>query len=207
MKNEKKNVLDHLILILTFLSVFIFLSCNKKTDDTQISISNYVEGENMPGGKTTVSLDGVLAFSSQSKNISVDNTENFFVGNSFFTKDWVLAPASTTARDGLGPFFNAKACATCHTNDGRGRPPTFDGEKNHGLLLRLSIPGFGSHGESVPDPNYGDQLQDQSVPGVAGKGDFTISYESISGQYQDGTTYDLQKPIYNLFTSSYGAIS
>jgi CxxC motif-containing protein (DUF1111 family) len=183
----------------------LLLACKKNHNDTALTISNYTQGEQMPGGETTVTLDGVLAFSSQSRNITANKTEGFFVGNSFFTKDWVIAPASTTARDGLGPFFNAKACATCHRNDGRGRPPTFHGEKDHGLLLRLSIPGTGENGGTIPDPNYGSQLQDQSVPGVDGKGDFTISYETISGSYKDGTTYELKKPVYNLQMSNYGA--
>ena len=87
----------------------------------------------------------------------------FFTGNSLFNQSWVTAPASTTARDGLGPLFNARACATCHIGDGRGRAPEFDGELNHGLLLRLTTPGNQPNGSSNVDSNYGGQLQDQSI--------------------------------------------
>lgn len=42
------------------------------------------------------------------------------LGKSFFTKPWVLAPSSTTARDGLGPLFNANSCLSCHPKNGKG---------------------------------------------------------------------------------------
>lgn len=182
-------------------------SCKKGNEEEVVAVSTYTEGEDLPGGNTTALIDGVLAFSAHSKNITGDQQTDFFVGNSFFTKDWVIAPASTTARDGLGPFFNAKACATCHVLDGRGRPPAYDGEKNHGLLLRLSIAGLGTHGEPLPDPNYGGQLQDQVIPGVTAKGDFVITYQTISGKYNDGTTYELKKPIYTITDLNYGALA
>lgn len=75
----------------------------------------------------------------------------------------MTAPASTTARDGLGPFLNSRSCFGCHFKDGRGRTPLFDGELSHGLLLRLSIPGTGEQGENLPDPVYGGQFQDQAT--------------------------------------------
>ncbi len=44
----------------------------------------------------------------------------FILGRSFFTIPWVEAPSATTARDGLGPLFNANTCASCHPGNGRG---------------------------------------------------------------------------------------
>jgi len=46
-----------------------------------------------------------------------------FIGRSFFEDPWVAAPASTTLRDGLGPLYNAHACASCHRDAGRALPP------------------------------------------------------------------------------------
>jgi CxxC motif-containing protein (DUF1111 family) len=63
----------------------------------------------------------------------------------------VQAPASTKARDGLGPHFIARSCGGCHFNDGRGAPPEA-GEQPVGLLLRLSMPGVGAHGGVMPEP-------------------------------------------------------
>ena len=37
-------------------------------------------------------------------------------------KATVIYP-STQAADGIGPLFNARACQSCHTRDGRGHPP------------------------------------------------------------------------------------
>ena len=51
------------------------------------------------------------AFSHPAANLSIDQPERVFIGNSFFKKNWVEAPASTTSRDGLGPHFIARACA------------------------------------------------------------------------------------------------
>ena len=36
------------------------------------------------------------------------------LGAALFERAWVPAPSSTTANDGLGPLFNARACVSCH---------------------------------------------------------------------------------------------
>jgi CxxC motif-containing protein (DUF1111 family) len=131
----------------------------------------------------------------------------FFVGNSFFNQNWVAAPASTTARDGLGPLFNARSCASCHFKDGRGRPPEFDGESPTGLLIRLGLPGQDIYGGRLPEPMYGFQFQDQAVEGVAKEGDLRISYEELVDAYSDGTSYTLRKPRYHLENLAYGEMS
>ena len=106
--------------------------------------ADFEPGEDLPGGDTTTSDQGRNAFSYPAANLSVDRQTPFFIGNSFFRKNWVEAPASTTGRDGLGPHFIARACAGCHILDGRGAPPPApDGvntEQPVGLLFRLSIP-------------------------------------------------------------------
>src|SRR5690242_19655631 len=37
------------------------------------------------------------------------------LGRSLFAFNWVSAPASTRSADGLGPLYNARSCAACHT--------------------------------------------------------------------------------------------
>jgi CxxC motif-containing protein (DUF1111 family) len=188
------------------LSLLCF-ACKNKQDDLVITQVNlYEQGEDLPGGEYSTLSDGILAFNKAFISLNGDEKDDFFTGNSLFDKDWVIAPASTTARDGLGPFFNAKACGTCHRTDGRGRPPVFDGEIDHGLLLRLSIPGTGEHGGPKPHPVYGDQLQDQSIPGISRKGLFNIDYEGINGRYDDGTSYILLKPLYRIRGENYGQL-
>ena len=49
-----------------------------------------------------------------------DTSMDFAVGKALFDRNWTPAPASTDATDGLGPLFNARSCAACHRNGGRG---------------------------------------------------------------------------------------
>ncbi|MCW0038731.1 hypothetical protein OIO03_24905, partial [Acinetobacter baumannii] len=58
-----------------------------------------------PGGQTTVHATGRNAFSLPAANLDDAERTRFVIGNSFFKRNWVQAPASTTARDGLGPHF------------------------------------------------------------------------------------------------------
>src|SRR5215475_240721 len=119
----------------------------------------------LSGGDGTVFDTSRNAFSLPARNLREEHRPQFFVGNSFFNQNWVIAPASVSGRDGLGPLFNARSCSGCHFKDGRGRPPDAD-EPMSTMLLRISIPGVDEHGGPKPDPTYGDQIQGLSVPGV-----------------------------------------
>lgn len=161
-------------------------------------------GEELSGGQATIFDVSPNAFGFQAPGVTNEQGLLFFVGNSFFNQNWVSSPASTTARDGLGPYYNARSCAACHFKDGRGRPPRFQGSLGEGLLLRLSVPGRGVNGEPLPEPNYGTQLQDQALLGLTREGGYLIDHEEITGTYSDGTSYTLQKPIYRFTELTYG---
>lgn len=178
--------------------------CQKDDDYTTLSTET---GEELLGGSTTVFNASEEAFGFSASQLTFEEQSSFGIGNSFFRQSWVSAPASTTARDGLGPFYNAVACASCHFKDGRGRPPGFDGETARGLLLRLSIDGPASDGSSLPDPIYGHQLQDNAILGQTNKGGFTISYQDIVETFDDGTTVVLKKPLYTISNLGYGALA
>ncbi|MEO7778476.1 MAG: di-heme oxidoredictase family protein, partial [Fibrobacteria bacterium] len=75
----------------------------------------------LQGGETTVFDEGVNAFSLSARNLDAADKDRFFIGNSLFNSNWVTPPSTTTARDGLGPLFNARSCSSCHFKDGRGR--------------------------------------------------------------------------------------
>jgi CxxC motif-containing protein (DUF1111 family) len=83
------------------------------------------------------------------------------VGKALFDRQWVQAPASTDAADGLGPLFNAKACNSCHKDGGPARLIVLDGE----AILRGLVVRTGS-ATGRPDPYYGHQLQDRAVSGL-----------------------------------------
>lgn len=166
--------------------------------------------EEKTGGETTVFATGRNAFSFPLANLPDDERTRFVIGNSFFRRNWVQAPASTTARDGLGPQFIARSCGGCHVQDGRGAPPDFSRglkEQPVGLLLRLSVPGSGAHGGVVPDPVYGDQFANFSVLGVQPEGQISLRYDSVHGKFADGTPYQLQKPRYGFDKLNYGAMA
>lgn len=162
--------------------------------------------EARPGGDTTNDLlFGVSAFLPAADNITRENARLFATGNGFFNQAWTAAPSSNDSRDGLGPLFNARACASCHFKDGRGRPPLEEGEGFISMLLRLSIPGDdGAEGAAVPDPNYGGQLQPFGVNGVPGEGSPRVVYRAIEGEYADGEPYELLEPTYVIDTPAHG---
>lgn len=162
------------------------------------------------GGETTVFATGRNAFSFPLANLPDEERTRFVIGNSFFRRNWVQAPASTTARDGLGPHFIARSCGGCHVQDGRGAPPDFSrglAEQPVGLLLRLSIPGQNAHGGPRPDPVYGDQFSNFSVLNVLSEGQISLRYDVVHGQFADGTAYRLQKPRYGFSQLNYGPMS
>ncbi len=130
----------------------------------------------------------------------------FFVGNSFFNQNWVSAPASAKARDGLGPLLNAKSCSACHFKDGRGKPFLTINDNANGFLIRLSS-GNDVHGAPIGDPIYGGQFNDKSINGVNNEGDISVVFEYINGSYNDGTAYTLRRPTYSLINLNYGDLS
>lgn len=170
------------------------------------------------GGKTTVFDTSHNAFSQPARNLSILRRDNFFIGNAFFKQPWVSAPASTTARDGLGPLFNINTCQGCHVKDGRGRPPLTPDEPFKSALVRLSISAASensitekqkehlSHGGVLSEPNYGDQLQSNAIRGVKKEGLPQLSYAETTGQFKDGEIYTMIKPTLKITELEYGQL-
>jgi CxxC motif-containing protein (DUF1111 family) len=167
-------------------------------------------GEALAGGRATVNKRDVNAFSMPSANLSPVRRLDFSVGNSFFRSPWVIAPSTTTARDGLGPLFNTNACQNCHIKDGRGHPPESNDVNAVSMLVRLSIPDDPAQAELIkkngvlPEPTYGGQLQDMAVPGVAPEGRVRIEYEPMPVRFRDGTVIELRKPTLSITHLGYG---
>ena len=155
------------------------------------------------GGDTTAFSAGRNAFELSARNLTNDLRRTFQVGDSFFNQNWVTAPASTEARDGLGPTHNALSCSSCHSHDGRAKPPDHPADPERGLLLRLSVPGP----EGPEDePTYGGQLQDRSVLDVPVEGRIIVVYQEVQGSYPDGTGYSLRKPTYGVEDLAFGPL-
>ncbi len=146
---------------------------------------------------TTVN-QGATAFAQGMEALDSQGRRDFAVGNSFFNQNWVMAPSSTVARDGLGPIFNAQSCSSCHFEDGRGQPPADDDDPERGLLIRLSV--LDEEGDPQPHPIYGNQFQDRSIHKVPAEGSVEIAITEEPGTYPDGTAYSLGAPTYTLVT-------
>jgi CxxC motif-containing protein (DUF1111 family) len=167
-------------------------------------------GEALSGGSTTVIKSDQNAFSMPSANLSPVRRLDFSVGNSFFRNPWVIAPSSTTARDGLGPLLNTNACQNCHIKDGRGRPAEAERGNAVSMLVRLSIPAGPEHAEVLhqrgiaPEPTYGGQLQDMAIPGVVPEGKVRLSYSTHTERFADGFEVELRTPQLTVTDLGYG---
>lgn len=197
---NKKYFVSGAAILAAFL--IFYTSCKK---DTGPNLEGYEEGEEYQGGQSSTVFDeSVNAFGNSVPGLSLDQNSDFVVGNSFNRNPWVLAPSSTSARDGLGPFYNAISCASCHLRDGRGAPPEM-GEQAVALLMKISVNGTDAHGGPNPVPDFGTQLNPFDIPGVnSSEGNVDITYTEIPGTYPDGTPYSLRKPNY---TFQNGALS
>jgi CxxC motif-containing protein (DUF1111 family) len=150
-------------------------------------VGQIAEGEQYPGGKFRVDVQGRQAFSMAGPGLSATELNDFTVGNSLFRNNWVVAPASTTLRDGLGPLLNAASCGGCHRDDGRAAPTDVAG-----LLFRLGT----VHG--APDIHWGHQLQDRAIPGIEAEGQPRISVTEQRFNYPDGSVATLLAPSYEV---------
>ena len=179
--------------------------------------------ETLPGGGTTRAMGSQKTFLEPAGNLSLERQLEFYSGGSFFRQAWLIAPSSTTLRDGLGPLFNARACSTCHVRGGRGRPPRTPQEPMVSLALRLSIPGDDPHLGAVPEPTYGDQLQILGVAltkegglspgdgaaehyGPVAEGFGEVAYDTRRGAYADGEEWELRVPRYRIRDLAYGPL-
>ena len=169
------------------------------------------------GGATTVKQSDRNAFSRPAANLSPMRQLDFKVGNSFFKAPWVMAPASTTARDGLGPLFNTNACQNCHVKDGRGIVPAINHELAAGteaavsLFLRLSRPAKTEEEKQqqakfgpLNDPIYGGQLQNFATTRITPEGEMRLSYSPRTVNYPDGSKTELRVPHYEPINLAYG---
>lgn len=174
--------------------------------------------ENLPGGAaTTKKRINADIFSNFSANLSFEDQSRFKLGNALFRKLWVSSPSSTEASDGLGPLFNARGCQNCHLKDGRGHTPSGSGTDNAvSMFLRLSVPPrteadrerLASRAATVvPEPTYGDQLQDFAVPGLKAEGRMVIDYTTLPVTLGDGSVVELRAPHYGVADLNYGPMA
>ncbi|MCP5301311.1 MAG: thiol oxidoreductase [Chromatiaceae bacterium] len=173
-------------------------------------------GARNPGGDAThhkqINRD---AFSHASANMSFEREIDFKVGNGFFKRLWVTAPASTQSADGLGPLYNARSCQRCHLKDGRGHPPNGADDDAVSMFLRVSIPPQdaeqqalldGGRVGNIPEPAYGLQLQDFAIPGHRAEYRLGVRYDDLPVALGDGTVVTLRSPTYTAEDLGFGPL-
>ncbi|GAB4258585.1 MAG: di-heme oxidoredictase family protein [Pararhodobacter sp.] len=174
--------------------------------------------ENPAGAQTVRARATADAFSQPAANLTFAQELAFRVGNGLFRRVWASAPASTLASDGLGPLYNARSCQRCHLKDGRGHPPEGPGDSAVSMVLRISVPAphapdlaaieryiEGTHA-TAPDPVYGSQLQDFSLPGHAPEYRLAVTYEDIDVPLAGGEVAVLRRPTYEAADLGYGPL-
>ncbi|MDO6681755.1 di-heme oxidoredictase family protein [Oceanobacter sp. 5_MG-2023] len=149
----------------------------------------------------TSSALGRRALSQPMPGLTATELEQFLQGRSLFAQMWVISPSADQQVDGLGPLYNAISCASCHPGNGHGRAPDRPGQAMRSMLVRLSLPGHDIHGGPRPHPFCGDQLNEQGVPGVAGEGRASVSYQEQVVRLADDTAVTLRRPQLNLSAS------
>lgn len=123
--------------------------------------------------------------------------ERWILGKSFFSIPWVEAPSATTARDGLGPHFNANTCNSCHVNNGSAPTVNASGQPLRALVFKLTQPQRQHERwqvdnvetplhDNVPDPVYGVQIAINGNGKVKPEARTRLRVESIPFIYPDG---------------------
>lgn len=130
-------------------------------------------------------------FPERIEGINDEQTDQIFLGRSFFHIPWVAAASATTARDGLGPLFNANTCATCHHGLSHGKAQDADGNVNRALLFKLAQPSAhhlrDAKSPTVFDPVYGGQISINGVKGVPFEATPKIKTSQEKRTLPDGT--------------------
>ncbi|MDP6189282.1 MAG: di-heme oxidoredictase family protein [Gammaproteobacteria bacterium] len=122
---------------------------------------------------------GVKALTHLQPGLSAEQEELFFLGRSFANVPWVEAPAATTARDGLGPLFNANTCVACHTKNGAGGGYGPQGEAPRSSVIQLHK--YNDQQQVwVSDPVYGPQISINGNRDVPFEGAYHIVWQTAA---------------------------
>jgi CxxC motif-containing protein (DUF1111 family) len=159
--------------------------------------------ESLSGGATTAFDTSRNAFTLSARNILPEHKTDFYVGDSFFSENWLAATPVHSERGGLGPLFVARSCIACHVRGGRGETPD-DNLPPETMVVRISIPGRGDHNGPKPDPIYGLQLQTHALPGFKPETQVLSAYKEMGGTYPSGEQFNLRRPYFQVTDFAYG---
>ena len=189
------------------------------------AVPPFQKSEYRPGGDTTVSIKPFASFELPVANLPDNQKALFHAGKALANQPWVKAPTITTARDGLGPIYNARTCLMCHINGGKGFMPDNPDQALSGTLVRLSKPASDTRPIDptlgvVAHPVYGDQLQTQSISlahqlrfsqpnlnhDVPPEAYIFVRWQAHPYQYPDGNRVELRTPKLEFNYLGYGPL-
>lgn len=169
-------------------------------------VGDFLDPEPLPerawlGGRTTLpyqySNEPEHRFKQMASNIAPQNAQAFMLGRRLHHTDFGSGahsekgnPAFEEQSGKLGPAFVAGSCVACHVNNGRALPPEV------GKPMLQTVVKVGADSQAAPHPQLGGALQPKST---LGKPEATVqlaAYETLSGEYADGESYELRKPKY-----------
>ncbi len=165
-------------------------------------------------GNELLSKKNSLTLLEPSSTLNNEEYDIFILGKSFFRIPWVESPSATTARDGLGPLYNANTCISCHPGNGRGILYNNKGNFSRSLIPKLSIKSNDSIEHKnilktnavIPEPTYGEQIAINAIHGVPFEAKVGITYEEIKIKFPDGEVDTILKPNYALKDLQYGKL-
>ncbi|WP_133471154.1 di-heme oxidoredictase family protein [Paraglaciecola marina] len=176
--------------------------------------------ELQPGGNMTAKRVSHRSYVVEGRGVNPQQKLDFWTGFSLFRDPWVIAPSSTKDRDGLGPLFNTRSCISCHSRGGRGPAPELGLSSPSAMVIRLGLKdqdsSFSHYSKSPAAQTYGEQIQTRAIntvhatqlpKAIKPEAKLNLAYETITGQYDDGSEYQLHKPNYELRELNYGEIS
>jgi CxxC motif-containing protein (DUF1111 family) len=205
-------------LLLVGLMAFMEAGCSR----SPAAVPLYSPDEARPGGATTVSFKPFARFDLPLANIADGAKAHFYAGKALANQPWIKAPATTDARDGLGPLYNARQCLTCHIKGGKGSMPDDDQTPVQHALVRMSIADPHAPDNFLPEPVYGEQLQTQSTAlshqlrnskftqpvndDVKPEAYVYVRWHSSVVSYPDGQSVSLRRPELILRQLGYGPL-
>lgn len=139
------------------------------------------------GDATTTFEVSERSYNLSARNVGLAARIRFADGDEIF--ETFFTPAS-----GLGPDYNSDGCTTCHVNNGRQGAPLDGAYLGVGPVVHVSRAGAGELEAPFALPGYGARLQTYAVDGEA-EATISILWEYVDGQYPDGTTYRLRRPV------------
>lgn len=153
------------------------------------------------GGRTTLpyqySNEPQERFKQMAGNIAPQNVQTFMLGRRLHHTDFGNGshsdqpnPPHPSHAEKLGPGFVQRSCVACHVNNGRALPPAV-ATPMYQTVIKVGHDAFGA-----PHAQLGSALQPQSTHGPAEATAMIRGFQTVTGNFADGTVYVLKNPRY-----------